>query len=73
MLLIIYIKYLPMKNLSLKGVKIKAFGSTDIGISFLVSVDGVDIFHAGDLNWWHWWDEDGMSVIKMQIKCLNLK
>jgi len=35
-------------------IYVKAYGSTDIGISFLVKVDGVTIFHAGDLNWWHW-------------------
>lgn len=35
-------------------IYIKAYGSTDIGISFLVKVDGITIFHAGDLNWWHW-------------------
>lgn len=49
------------EELSIKGVTIKAFGSTDIGISFLVRVDGVDLFHSGDLNWWHWWDEDEIS------------
>lgn len=37
-------------------VKIHAFGSTDIGISFYIEVEGIKIFHAGDLNWWHWWD-----------------
>ena len=31
-----------------------SFGSTDAGISFLVKVDGLSIFHAGDLNWWRW-------------------
>ncbi|MCH5138961.1 MBL fold metallo-hydrolase [Clostridiaceae bacterium UIB06] len=36
------------------GVYVKAYGSTDIGVSFLVRVDGLNIFHAGDLNWWHW-------------------
>jgi L-ascorbate metabolism protein UlaG (beta-lactamase superfamily) len=45
------------ENLNINDVSIKAFGSTDIGISFLVKVDGISIFHAGDLNWWHWWDE----------------
>lgn len=35
-------------------VFIKAYGSTDIGISFLVKLNGINIFHAGDLNWWHW-------------------
>ena len=39
---------------SIKDIYVKAYGSTDIGISFLVKVDGLTIFHAGDLNWWHW-------------------
>lgn len=30
------------------------YGSTDIGGSFLVRAEGKTIFHAGDLNWWHW-------------------
>ncbi|NDW09469.1 MBL fold metallo-hydrolase [Dysgonomonas sp. 520] len=38
-------------------LKVKAFGSTDIGISFLIEVEGKKIFHAGDLNNWHWKDE----------------
>ena len=36
---------------------IKSYGSTDQGISFLVQADGLAIFHAGDLNWWHWKNE----------------
>ena len=43
-----------------EDVYVKAFGSTDIGISFLVKVDGLTIFHAGDLNWWHW-KEDSLE------------
>lgn len=42
------------ENVEVDGIEIKAYGSTDIGISFLVKVDGISIFHAGDLNWWHW-------------------
>ncbi|MCT8976123.1 MBL fold metallo-hydrolase [Clostridium sp. CX1] len=38
-------------------VYVKAYGSTDIGISFLIRVDGLTLFHAGDLNWWHWKDD----------------
>ena len=38
-------------------LKIEAFGSTDIGISFLLDVADKRIFHAGDLNNWHWKDE----------------
>ena len=36
---------------------IRAFGSTDVGISFLIETQGKQIFHAGDLNNWHWKDE----------------
>ena len=36
---------------------IRAFGSTDVGISFLIEAQGKLIFHAGDLNNWHWKDE----------------
>lgn len=35
-------------------LKVKAYGSTDAGVSFLVELDGVKFFHAGDLNFWHW-------------------
>ncbi len=40
-----------------KNIMIKAFGSTDLGISFLITIDNKTIFHAGDLNNWHWKDE----------------
>ncbi|MGL4852225.1 MAG: MBL fold metallo-hydrolase [Phocaeicola sp.] len=36
---------------------VEAFGSTDVGVSFWVEVAGKTIFHAGDLNNWHWMDE----------------
>ncbi|HEY8391835.1 MAG TPA: MBL fold metallo-hydrolase [Capillibacterium sp.] len=36
---------------------LKVFGSTDQGVSFLVEVEGWRLFHAGDLNWWYWWDD----------------
>ncbi len=35
-------------------VQVKAYGSTDSGVSFLVTLDGMRFFHAGDLNFWHW-------------------
>lgn len=38
--------------------RIKAYGSTDVGLSFFVTTtDGTTIFHAGDLNLWHWKDQ----------------
>lgn len=44
----------PYETLTLADLSIAAYGSTDAGGSFLVAVDGWRIFHAGDLNWWHW-------------------
>ncbi len=38
-------------------IHVEAFGSTDSGISFLIRMQGTTIFHAGDLNNWHWTDE----------------
>ena len=43
---------------------IKAFGSTDIGISFLIEAEGKKIFHAGDLNNWHWDEESTQEEIQ---------
>ncbi|WP_455628572.1 MBL fold metallo-hydrolase [Parabacteroides chinchillae] len=39
------------------NLTIKAFGSTDVGVSFLIKAQERIIFHAGDLNNWHWKDE----------------
>ena len=44
----------PYEAMQLADIHIAAYGSTDEGGSFLVEVDGWRIFHAGDLNWWHW-------------------
>ncbi|MDR3261818.1 MAG: MBL fold metallo-hydrolase [Tannerella sp.] len=38
-------------------VCVRAFGSTDVGVSFLIEAEGKRIFHAGDLNNWHWNEE----------------
>lgn len=44
-------------------VSVKTFDSTDLGVSFLVDVDGFHVFHAGDLNFWHWRDESTVREI----------
>ena len=43
---------------------IKAFGSTDLGVSFYIRIEGKKIFHAGDLNNWHWMDESTKEWVK---------
>lgn len=35
-------------------VEVKTFKSTDEGVAFIVYTEGMTIYHAGDLNWWHW-------------------
>ena len=41
-------------TLEADGLTVSMFGSTDAGGSFLVDTGMHRIFHAGDLNWWHW-------------------
>lgn len=45
-------------------LQIDAFGSTDLGISFRIKADNKVIFHAGDLNNWHWNEESTEEEIK---------
>ena len=47
-----------------ENIRIKAFGSTDIGVSFLIEAEGKTIFHAGDLNNWHWDEESTPEEIQ---------
>ena len=52
----------------LDKINIKTFGSTDLGVSFLLNVDNINIFYAGDLNWWHWEsnsEEDNLNEEKI--------
>lgn len=44
----------PYDHVALDELAIDVYGSTDAGASFAIAVDGWRIFHAGDLNWWHW-------------------
>lgn len=43
---------------ALPQATVEALSSTDEGEAFLVTADGLALFHAGDLNWWHWEGED---------------
>ena len=43
---------------------VTAFDSTDLGVSFLADFCGIRIFHAGDLNFWHWREESSMQEIE---------
>lgn len=41
-------------------VTVTSLDSTDLGLAYLVEVDGKTIFHAGDLNVW-WWPERSLA------------
>lgn len=49
------------------GVTVETLPSTDEGVAFLVSLEGKTLFHAGDLNWWHWEEEDKAWNRNMEI------
>ncbi|MTI70630.1 MAG: MBL fold metallo-hydrolase [Firmicutes bacterium] len=70
------------KTFKLDNVTIHSLGSTDKGLSFLVNVDDLNIFHAGDLNWWHWKNDSLESQLEeernfkdeiQRLKKLNYK
>lgn len=44
----------PGGSAELGWARVKAYGSTDVGCSFLVEMHGAKLFHAGDLNDWYW-------------------
>lgn len=45
---------------------VKAYGSTDSGGSFFITLeDGFTLFYAGDLNFWHWNQEADEAYINL--------
>lgn len=44
----------PHRTYDFDGISIQTLRSNDEGVAFLVKADGKTIYHAGDLNWWHW-------------------
>lgn len=60
----------PYQEIDIDDIKVKAYGSTDEGVSFLLHFNGINIFHAGDLNWWHWWEDtlEGIEAAEKMFK-----
>ena len=58
-------KVFPGHEYEIDNIKIKTLNSTDKGVAFLIEVDGITIYHAGDLNWWHWEGEAESANLKM--------
>jgi len=49
-----------------QDIEIQTLRSTDEGVAFIVSAEGKCIYHAGDLNWWHWEGEDAKDNLQMK-------
>lgn len=49
-----YLAVKPHQSYDFHGLHIETLKSTDEGVAFLIQVDAFTIYHAGDLNWWHW-------------------
>lgn len=44
----------PNEHREILGLDITTLRSNDEGVAFLVKYKNRTIYHAGDLNWWHW-------------------
>ena len=58
----------PGDGLQVGDVDIQVYSSTDKGVSFYVTVHGLHVFHAGDLNLWHWREESTLREIAQAEK-----
>lgn len=56
----------PYEQIQLGDLQIKTFGSTDLGVSFLVNCEEINIFHAGDLNWWYWSEDTAEGIAQAE-------
>lgn len=44
----------PCEERELLGCRVRTLRSNDEGVAFLIQYHGKTLYHAGDLNWWHW-------------------
>ena len=61
----------PGDEAMVDGAAVRAFGSTDQGVSFLVQSGGRAIFHAGDLNFWHWRAESTADEVDQALRAFE--
>lgn len=48
----------PHEKKQISEMTVETLKSNDIGVAYIVEVEGKVIYHAGDLNWWHWEGEE---------------
>lgn len=44
----------PYQQKNIDSLMLKTYRSNDEGVAFFLEIDGVSLYHAGDLNHWHW-------------------
>ena len=55
----------PRERWEKGDVKVLTLKSTDEGVAFCVTAEGKKIYHAGDLNDWHWNEESDEWNLRM--------
>lgn len=50
------------EKISVDNMNITTYKSTDSGVAFIISINGKNIFFAGDLNDWYWEMEDDLAA-----------
>ncbi len=61
----------PGETYSDENIYVREFGSTDCGGSFYVNIGGTSLFHAGDLNDWHWKDDGNARYSRVMTKMFD--
>ena len=58
----------PGRHYRIKNTLVYAIRSNDEGVAYVVSAEGYNFFHAGDLNIWHWKDaQDDQNAYSLKI------
>lgn len=58
----------PWETTDLGNINISTLESTDEGVAFYIKTNQGNIFHSGDLNWWHWEGEPEEYNRGMKLK-----
>ncbi|MBN2853373.1 MAG: MBL fold metallo-hydrolase [Clostridia bacterium] len=61
----------PDEKRTVNDLFISTYRSTDEGVAFLVETESGNIFHSGDLNWWHWEEDDEKNNQLMKMKFIE--
>ena len=57
----------PGQDISFPECRIISLKSTDLGVAYVVEESDRSIYHAGDLNWWHWEGEPDSWNRNMEV------